>query len=83
MEAKDYVLAIRSHGLTQSQLTEKTGIPQPTISKIERGEVSDVMSRNYRALQALYESLVNGTKSPASIAQAATETIAEQGAEHV
>lgn len=57
MEAIDYVEAIRAHGLTQSQITEKTGIPQPTISKIERGEVSDVMSKNYRALQTLYEEL--------------------------
>lgn len=55
MEAKDYVAAIREHGhLTQAQIAERTGIPQPTISKIERGDVADVMSRNYRALQALH-----------------------------
>ncbi|MCY1166575.1 hypothetical protein D9M73_65170 [compost metagenome] len=57
MEAKDLVVAIRAHGLTQAQITEKTGIPQPTISKIERGDVDDVMSRNYRALQSLHEDL--------------------------
>ena len=57
MEAKDYVDAIRKMGLTQAQIAEKTGIPQPTISKIERGDVSDVMSRNYRALQSLHELL--------------------------
>lgn len=54
MEAKDYVMAIRTHGLTQAQIAERTGIPQPTISKIERGDVSDVMSKNYRALQNLH-----------------------------
>ena len=59
MEARDYVLSIRSRGLTQGQVAQKTGIPQPTISKIERGEVSDVMSRNYRALQALHEHLMH------------------------
>lgn len=58
MEAKDYVLAIRAHGLTQTEVAEKTGIPQPTISKIERGDVEDVMSKNYRALQALHAKLV-------------------------
>jgi transcriptional regulator with XRE-family HTH domain len=57
MEAKDYVAAIRGRGLTQAQIAEKTGIPQPTVSKIERGEVSDVMSRNYRALQNLHAEL--------------------------
>ena len=66
MEAKDYVLAIRSHGLTQDQVAEKTGIPQPTISKIERGEVADVMSRNYRALQALHEELTNPPVPPST-----------------
>lgn len=54
MEAQDYVLALKGHKLTQAQIAERTGIPQPTISKIERGEVSDVMSRNYRALQSLH-----------------------------
>ena len=60
MEAKDYVLAIRAYGLTQTEVAEKTGIPQPTISKIERGDVEDVMSKNYRALQALHDELVTG-----------------------
>ena len=54
MEAKDYVLALKDKGLTQAQIGEGCGIPQPTISKIERGEVSDVMSKSYRALQTLY-----------------------------
>lgn len=57
MEAKDYVDAILARGLTQEQVFEKTGIPQPTISKIKRGEVTDVMSRNYRALQTLHTQL--------------------------
>lgn len=57
MEAKDYVTAIRAHGFTQAQIADRTGIPQPTVSKIERGEVADVMSRNYRALQALHGEL--------------------------
>lgn len=57
MEARDYVLAIRRRNLTQAQIAERTGIPQPTISKIERGEVEDVLSRNYRALQRLHDEL--------------------------
>ena len=52
MEAKDYVLALKDKGFTQTQIAEGTGIPQPTISKIERGEVTDVMSKSYRALQS-------------------------------
>ena len=59
MEAKDYVLALKDKGLTQTQISEGTGIPQPSISKIERGDVADVMSKNYRALQAMYETVMN------------------------
>lgn len=70
MEAKDYVLAIRAYGLTQTEVAEKTGIPQPTISKIERGDVEDVMSKNYRALQALHDELVK-TKPATETAKAA------------
>jgi transcriptional regulator with XRE-family HTH domain len=58
MEAKDYLQIIRvKHKLTQEQVAARTGIPQPTISKIERGDVSDVMSKTYRALQKLHDEL--------------------------
>lgn len=53
----DLLKAIRATGLTQAQVADRTGIPQPTISKIERGDVQDVMSRNYLALQALHAEL--------------------------
>lgn len=55
MEARDYVLALKGFGLTQTQIAERTGIPQPTISKIERGDVDDVLSRNYRSLQRVHD----------------------------
>lgn len=64
MEARDYILAIRATGLTQAQVAERTGIPQPTISKIERGDVLDVMSRNYRALAALHAELIGAEVAP-------------------
>lgn len=55
MDAKDYLLVIREKGkMTQDQVAKRTGIPQPTISKIERGRVTGVMARTHIALQALY-----------------------------
>lgn len=54
MEAQDYVKALQASGLTQVAISEASGIPQPTISKILRGEVRDVLSRNYRKLQQLH-----------------------------
>lgn len=64
MEARDYVKALIEAGLTQVQIEERTGIPQPTVSKIARGEVEDVLSRNYRKLQALHEEIVAPVKAP-------------------
>lgn len=54
MEAKDYIADLLARGWTQAQIAERTGIRQPTVSKVLRGEVADVLSRNYRKLQALH-----------------------------
>jgi transcriptional regulator with XRE-family HTH domain len=56
MDAKHMVDALVAEGWTQKQIEERTGIPQPTISKIARADVSDVMSKTYLALLALYQS---------------------------
>lgn len=57
MEPRELVLAIKAKGWTQKQIAAETGIPQPTISKIERGDVADVMSRSYRKLVDLHMKL--------------------------
>lgn len=55
MKPRELVKALRAMGLTQMQIQQKTGIPQPTVSKIGLGRVNDVMSRHYLALLAAYE----------------------------
>lgn len=69
MEARDFVDALVKSGLTQQNIAERTGIPQPTLSKVLRGDVADVMSRNYRKLQALHEEVIGG-EPPLSAAEA-------------
>lgn len=64
MEAKDLIRALLDLGMTQQAIADKTGIPQPTISKVVRGDVQDVLSRNYRALQSLHSSLFKRDGSP-------------------
>jgi transcriptional regulator with XRE-family HTH domain len=64
MEAIDYLKAIRDTGLTQAQVAERTGITQSSISKIERGDVSDVRSKSYRALIALHAEVAAKTNQP-------------------
>ncbi|SEJ72494.1 Helix-turn-helix [Variovorax sp. OK605] len=58
MKPRELVLALRAMGLTQKQIEKKTGIPQPTVSKIGLGRVADVMSRHYVALLTAYEEQV-------------------------
>lgn len=65
MEAKDFVAGLIGSGLTQSQIAERTGIPQPTLSKVLRGDVADVLSRNYRKLQALHAEVVGSEPAKA------------------
>lgn len=55
MKPRELVQALRAMGLTQMQIQERTGIPQPTVSKIGLGRVRDVMSRHYVALLTAYE----------------------------
>lgn len=57
MEAQKYLISIRSRGLTQAEVSEKTGISQPTISKIERGSVKDVRATTLLLLQQLHAAL--------------------------
>ncbi len=64
MEARDFIAALIARGMTQSDISERTGIPQPTISKVARGDVSDVMSRNYRKLQELHTALIGQADVP-------------------
>ncbi len=68
MEARDYVSKLLSSGLTQSEIAERTGIPQPTISKVYRGEIDDVRSRAYRKLQDLHNKIARSRRQPAKAA---------------
>jgi transcriptional regulator with XRE-family HTH domain len=68
MEARDLVRALVKSGLTQAAIAERTGIPQPTISKVSRGDVADVLSRNYRKLLALHDERL-GVSVGADLAQ--------------
>ncbi|GEM_PF-771019 len=60
VKPSELVQALRAMGLTQKQIEARTGIPQPTISKIGLGRVRDVMSRHYLALLKVYEQEVTG-----------------------
>ncbi len=55
MEAPDHVNALLSSGMTQAVIAQRTGIPQPTISRIARRVAKDVPSRRSRKLQELWE----------------------------
>lgn len=66
MDAKHMVDALVERGWTQKQIVERTGIPQPTVSKIARAEVQDVMSKTYLALLAVYKKEFGSKKKAAA-----------------
>jgi transcriptional regulator with XRE-family HTH domain len=65
MEARDFIAALIATGLTQSEIAARTGIAQPSLSKVLRGDTGDVLSRSYRALQALHAEVVDGKPAQA------------------
>ena len=71
MEARDYIEALIAMGLTQVEIAARTGIPQPTISKVARGDVADVLSRNYRKLQGLHAEVLSLSRKSAHTKAAA------------
>jgi transcriptional regulator with XRE-family HTH domain len=69
MEARDFVIALKEKGMTQTQISIETGIAQSTISKIEGGNVKDVMSKSFKALQTLYSKKSKQPRKPRTPAQ--------------
>ena len=69
MEAQKYLIQIRSRGLTQAEVSKKTGISQPTISKIERGSVKDVKATTLLLLQQLHASLARRGRNEKVVTQ--------------
>ena len=57
---------IRTTGnMTQEQVAAASGLKQSMISKIEREQVTDIMSKNYLALLLLYHEVnFHGGKKP-------------------
>lgn len=66
MEARDFVRELISSGMTQVEIAKRTGIPQPTISKVVRGDVADVLSRTYRTLERLHREVVRPSDTVAA-----------------
>lgn len=60
--AQEIIQNIRRFGLTQAEIAEHTGLNQPSISKIERGDVSDVRATTYLALSNLLNKLKNNSE---------------------
>lgn len=69
MQPAELIIALQKRGWTQVRIAARTGIPQPTISKVVRGTTKDVMSRSYQKLVALHAEVLAGhgapTKEPA------------------
>ena len=71
MEARDLIADLMARDWTQVQIAERTGITQPTVSKVVRGEVRDVMSRSYRRLAALHAEVMGQAHGTPDVRDAA------------
>lgn len=54
MEPRDLIQQLLSAGFTQQRISVEVGVAQSTISKLLRGDVSDMLSRSYRRLVAFH-----------------------------
>lgn len=57
MRACEKIQALRAAGLTGAEIARRTGIPQPTISRIERGLHAAPKEPAVLAIDELYKSI--------------------------
>jgi hypothetical protein len=55
----ELVLALLEAGVIQAEIARAAKLHQTTISKIARGDQTDVLSRPYFAIEKLYRSTLN------------------------
>lgn len=58
-KAAEKLAALRQAGLTGAEIARRTGVPQPTISRIERGVHLHPKELAVRAIDALYASVIS------------------------
>jgi transcriptional regulator with XRE-family HTH domain len=51
---KDMISSLLNHGLTQQEISVRTGVAQPAISRIFTGEQKEVGYAAGKAIEALY-----------------------------
>ena len=54
MDTQNKLNKIISTGLTQKEISEKTGVSQPTVSRIARGIHIDIKASTDNSISALY-----------------------------
>ena len=63
MSTSEKLSRLRAAGLSQAEIARKTGISQPTISRIERGLHVDPKESAVLAIGALFNKTIKGTKA--------------------
>lgn len=53
----EIVCDLLEFGFSQNTIAERSGVHQTTISKLARGDITDVMSQTYRTLLALHQEI--------------------------
>jgi transcriptional regulator with XRE-family HTH domain len=53
MNTREVIQKLKKHGLTQSEMSRLSGVPQPTISRAERGRHTSCSEKTLNALLAV------------------------------
>jgi len=65
MNLKEKILFLRSHGFSQTEISNRTGISQSSVSKIENSEQFDVTYSKGAALDLLVNEVSKQQLTPA------------------
>ncbi|KVD81904.1 hypothetical protein WS62_23395 [Burkholderia sp. ABCPW 14] len=73
MDAKQLIIALRKHGLSQTAIAEKCGLSQGAISHIEIGRRKNVLLSTQQQLERLYaetclaEGVADNSETPGEV----------------
>lgn len=59
---KDMITSLLNYGLTQQEISVRTGVAQPAISRIVTGDQKEVGYAAGKEIEALHDLVISGTE---------------------
>ena len=55
---KDMITSLLEHGMTQKEISARTGVPQPSISRVYNGVQADIGYSDGKLIEDLYNEVI-------------------------